>query len=129
MRICTKCKINEPRNKTSSYCNDCFNLYQNDYYKKNFNRIKETSSKRREKIRNFIINAKDIPCVDCGIKYPYYVMDFDHVRGEKKFNLSIAGNLIPNIKKVIEEIEKCDVVCSNCHRIRTFKRLAYSSTS
>lgn len=65
-------------------------------------------------------DAKNVPCTDCGIKYPSYVMDFDHVRGEKQFNIgSYPLTTIPLAK----EIEKCDVVCSNCHRERTHKRL------
>ena len=61
------------------------------------------------------------PCVDCGINYPYYVMDFDHVRGQKHANVM---ELIKSLskKKIDEEIAKCEIVCSNCHRIRTHMR-------
>ena len=61
------------------------------------------------------------PCVDCKVQYPYYVMDFDHVRGRKHKNVS---ELISSLskKKIDEEIAKCEVVCSNCHRIRTHER-------
>ena len=60
--------------------------------------------------------------MDCGKNYPYWVMDFDHVRGEKSFNLSKYRYSHANIKMVQEEIDKCDLVCSNCHRDRTHKR-------
>ena len=58
------------------------------------------------------------PCADCKLNFPYYVMDFDHVRGIKHKNVS---ELIPTLskKKIDDEIKKCEVVCSNCHRIRT----------
>jgi lysyl-tRNA synthetase class I len=48
-------------------------------------------------------------------------MDFDHVRGRKHKNVS---ELIDSLskKKIDEEIAKCEVVCSNCHRIRTHNR-------
>lgn len=61
------------------------------------------------------------PCVDCKIQYPYYVMDFDHVRGKKHKNVM---ELVPTLskKKIDEEIAKCEVVCSNCHRVRTHLR-------
>ena len=61
------------------------------------------------------------PCLDCGINYPYYVMDFDHVRGKKHKNVM---ELIPTLskKKIDEEIAKCEIVCSNCHRYRTHIR-------
>lgn len=55
-------------------------------------------------------------------------MDFDHVRGEKKFNLAVAANKNISIARIQDEIAKCDVVCANCHRERTFKR-ALSLTS
>lgn len=74
---------------------------------------------RRELARR----AKDVPCADCGQRYPYYVMDFDHVRGEKKFCIGVAvGTNIAGINQFLDEIAKCEVVCSNCHRTRTFVR-------
>ena len=61
------------------------------------------------------------PCLDCKEYYPYYVMDFDHVRGKKQANVM---ELIPTLskKRIDQEIAKCEIVCSNCHRIRTHKR-------
>lgn len=58
--------------------------------------------------------------MDCGVKFVWYIMEFDHVRGVKIFNISkMVGR---GMKAVLEELAKCDVVCANCHRIRTFKR-------
>lgn len=62
------------------------------------------------------------PCKDCEQYYPYYVMDFDHVKGDKLRNL--ASMTTYSWEKVLAEIEKCDLVCSNCHRVRTHKRLS-----
>lgn len=64
---------------------------------------------------------KDQPCTDCGGVFPSCVMDFDHVpeRGAKLFPL---GRSDRSIKALTEEIAKCDVVCANCHRIRTQNR-------
>ena len=61
------------------------------------------------------------PCVDCGINYPYYVMDFDHVRGQKHANVMELVSTLSK-KRIDEEIAKCEIVCSNCHRIRTHMR-------
>ena len=68
--------------------------------------------------KRLIERVKDVPCADCGHKFPTYVMDFDHVRGEKSFNISRGRG--HSIKKLKEEIAKCDIVCANCHRIRLF---------
>lgn len=59
--------------------------------------------------------------MDCGQSYHYSVMDFDHVRGEKIGNVN---KLMTRrcIAKLEEEIAKCDLVCSNCHRLRTWER-------
>jgi hypothetical protein len=50
------------------------------------------------------------------------VFDFDHVRGEKLFSLAKARTR--SLEEIVEEMEKCDVVCANCHRIRTATRRA-----
>lgn len=65
---------------------------------------------------------KGKPCADCAKTFPYYVMDFDHVRGTKLFTLGEAPARRGR-DQILEEAAKCDVVCSNCHRIRTHKRL------
>lgn len=77
---------------------------------------------RRDILSNLIAQAKDVPCADCGKKYPSYVMDFDHVIGEKKYRISQARSRYHKIETVQKEIDKCDVVCSNCHRERTHNR-------
>ena len=61
------------------------------------------------------------PCIDCGINYPYYVMDFDHVRGQKHANVMELVSTLSK-KRIDLEIAKCEIVCSNCHRIRTHMR-------
>jgi hypothetical protein len=53
------------------------------------------------------------PCVDCGETDPV-VLEFDHVRGKKKFNIS--GNAYAKSDQELEkEIAKCEVRCRNCH--------------
>ena len=59
--------------------------------------------------------------MDCGKQYSYYVMDLDHVRGEKICNVSLMVSMGFSDEEIIEEIAKCDVVCSNCHRERTYR--------
>jgi hypothetical protein len=63
------------------------------------------------------------PCADCGIQYPPYVMQYDHVRGKKEFVISsqVSRGQV-SMSRLLSEIEKCDLVCANCHAIRTFTR-------
>lgn len=64
---------------------------------------------------------KNVPCFDCGYKYPRCVMEFDHTRGVKKYNITgMAGGY--KRETIQKEIDKCDVVCANCHNIRTHRR-------
>jgi hypothetical protein len=78
-------------------------------------RYRQYSRDRQKRIRQMKRDAKQKPCADCGVQYPYWVMQFDHVRGEKKCNISEA-NL--RVGALLEEIAKCDVVCANCHALR-----------
>jgi hypothetical protein len=59
-------------------------------------------------------------CADCGQSDPV-VLEFDHVRGVKKRSI---GFLVQNSswRMIEDEIAKCDVVCANCHRRRTYQR-------
>jgi len=85
---------------------------------------KVSIAKQKAYLAQYIRDLKEkIPCMDCGINYPYYVMDFDHVRGKKHANVM---ELIPTLskKRIDQEIAKCELVCSNCHRKRThFRKL------
>jgi hypothetical protein len=69
----------------------------------------------------YIDSFKNKPCMDCGKEFPNYCMDFDHVRGKKNDNLSTMKSN-RTFKRILEEINKCELVCANCHRIRTHNR-------
>lgn len=62
---------------------------------------------------------KDVPCADCGKQYPHYVMDYDHINGDKVHGIGyLAG--IGHRAALLRELPKCELVCSNCHRERTW---------
>ena len=91
----------------------CFRCYMRTY-------AADKNSKFKRAARNYIAEAKrNVSCADCGGKFPPCCMHFDHVpgRGPKLFNLG-SGDY--SIKAVQAEIEKCDIVCANCHAIRTW---------
>lgn len=90
------------------------------HYLKNKQRYIANAVAAREKLRVFMREKKDMPCTDCGIKYPYYVMQFDHLR-DKEYHISTLVNS-NNIKKLEAELAKCEVVCANCHAERTYRR-------
>lgn len=73
----------------------------------------------RKLIKKFVFDAKDQPCTDCGKDFPSYVMDFDHVRGPKVGSISSLVSKC-DLSKIEAEIAKCEIVCANCHRERTW---------
>lgn len=83
--------------------------------------VLEQSRATYNKRRSLINDYKSKPCADCGIKYPPYVMDFDH-RDPATKTFVIGQGRQKELLKVLSEISKCDVVCSNCHRLRTYRR-------
>lgn len=106
-------------------CKTCNNTYNIDYkYSTTNNRCKtcdKNSSKNRrtanrKALYNYLLTH---PCVDCSENDPV-VLEFDHLDPKKKINniSSMMGNSWHSIKI---EIDKCDVVCANCHRRRTAK--------
>lgn len=61
-------------------------------------------------------------CHDCGIKYPHYILEFDHRPGKKKIDVVYRVLKKYGRDAAWEEARKCDVVCSNCHKERTYAR-------
>ena len=78
------------------------------------------NARRYARNRAIIDAAKSKPCVDCQQTFPPYVMDLDHVRGEKVMAVALMRTMNPDL--LMAEIAKCEAVCSNCHRYRTFRR-------
>jgi hypothetical protein len=76
--------------------------------------------KERKSKRKFYKELKQRPCEDCHKQFPSCAMDFDHVRGQKLFGISENTNY--SFEDLVTEVEKCDIICSNCHRIRTEER-------
>jgi hypothetical protein len=97
------------------------------HYLKNKQRYLDRNKRYREEIRKYVQDIKEnTPCADCGKKYPYYVMDFDHL-GDKEFDINYL-TATGRCGKLRDEIKKCEVVCANCHRIRTHNRASTSSS-
>lgn len=135
MKKCNRCgeikshnEFNKKR-KTGiqAYCKPCQNEYGREHYHKDreANAEKQRLAKvaRMNGIKHDVRKLKEeTPCADCGMKYPYYVLDFDHINGKKTTHISemiAQGNAR---WRIFSEIAKCQVVCANCHRKRTHER-------
>lgn len=97
------------------------------YCKVHSQKSRANRAARYARNRRIIEEGKSKPCMDCGGTFHFVAMDFDHVRGEKLFSLGVVQG--HSVEKIMAEIAKCDVVCSNCHRIRTWKRRRGIETS
>ena len=134
MKICSKCqetKSNDQFNRKTGkylqpYCRDCQKIYRREWYLANqqleIKRNREQKAARRDKAREWVWKyLLAHPCVDCGESDPV-VLEFDHVTGDKQFNIGNAvyqGRIISSLEK---EITKCVVRCCNCHKRRTAKQ-------
>ena len=133
---CTKCdkeledkdfpfrnKKNNLRHKTCKYCQRIkikahYENNKSEYLIRAKNKNKEIS----QEIKLLIESVKNVPCSDCGQLFHHCAMDFDHVRGQKVESVSFLKKF-HSISKIKKEIEKCEVVCANCHRVRTYNRI------
>lgn len=90
-------------------------------------RIKERDAARERRQRSLVRFLVDLrkaaPCVDCGQRYPALVMEFDHRDAESKTaDVAVLVHKRANPSTTFTEIAKCDLVCANCHRLRTLDR-------
>lgn len=88
------------------------------------NREKYMQTKRgiiKEK-RQWLASYKEkVGCADCHNKFPSYILDLDHRDGKTKVK-NVSHMVSYGWEVLKKEVEKCDVVCSNCHRTRTYVR-------
>lgn len=79
---------------------------------------------RVEELRQWLFEKKHMQsCSDCTTCYPAWVLDFDHREGvEKEMDIGkmVCGAF--SKEKILQEMQKCDLVCANCHRTRTHSR-------
>lgn len=83
-------------------------------------KLRQQTNERNRRVKDFLkVYKLSQGCKDCGYNKHHVALDFDHVRGKKELNVCFSKS----IEQAKKEIAKCEVVCSNCHRIRTYMRL------
>lgn len=133
MKNCKKCGEQDPskftENNKSGYCKPCQKEYAAEHYRKNKEKYAETQRKNRplqtiEWWKWFTELKTNVSCTDCVIIYLPCIIDFDHLDGHKKRDkVSRMVNTCYAKEEILKEIAKCEPVCGNCHRDRTYKRL------
>ena len=123
-KICKKCGITKniinftllKTGKPHSYCKQCLRTLNTEYGQ---------SRKLKQQFRQskqYIIDQKDNkPCTDCKQIFRYWALDFDHIEDKYKSINTLQNRQLDLIK---QEIKKCELLCANCHRIRTIERKA-----
>jgi len=107
-----------------TFCRPCRSAYGKEHYAANRSRYIEQARVQKQRLRlerttYLLAFFRTHPCVDCGEQDPV-VLEFDHLR-DKSFAIGPALTT-RNWQSILDEIEKCEVVCSNCHRRRTARR-------
>ncbi len=133
MKKCSRCNQLKPLTEFGShktkhdgkccYCLECKSTQVREYYASNEAYRQQTKERAAEaKRRNKIAVYKYLlvhPCVDCG-EADVIVLDFDHRDPSlKRESVSTLSRQAVKWQTVQDEIDKCDVRCSNCHRKRT----------
>jgi hypothetical protein len=81
---------------------------------------KLTTQKFQQSRRDWLNKIKtDRGCAVCGYNAHPSALDFNHVRGEKSFGVSQDPKTA--MHKLLKEIDKCEILCANCHRIHTYE--------
>ena len=138
-KVCTKCAIlknlaefsarKAKKDGRASWCRECFKTHWQKRYYENHEHYRNSHNKSRNNIRKQ--NAQKVfeyltqnPCISCGESDPI-VLEFDHRDSTTK--LENISNLISNgsWQAIEQEIEKCDVLCANCHRRKSAKQFGY----
>jgi hypothetical protein len=127
MKKCTKCGLEKDesefqkkrKNSLQPICKKCKNEYDKAWYINNTRRRENLNIRAKERVirnKKFLREYKlSIGCKLCGYNKTYHALEFHHVDGnDKKYNVSLMRTL--SIETVMKEIEKCIVVCANCHR-------------
>lgn len=115
------------RTRIQSYCRECAKDSWRDWYRVPKNRehhlalVAARRSARIARHKRLLAELKSAPCADCGQRFPPEAMDFDHI-GDKRDNIS---RLLASVgdTALLDELAKCEVVCANCHRVRTAERI------
>jgi len=140
-KLCPKCQKIHPRScyrqrrkngkALASYCRSCERAYLRGYYHRvdasnQILRVAKNCRLYREQRRRTILEYLSThPCTDCGEHDPT-VLEFDHVRGQKRASVSRLRQNHASEESMLLEISKCEVRCVNCHRRKTFRQFNYA---
>lgn len=126
-KVCTRCYLDKPlacfstnKNKKDGYnyvCRDCQNIYVRQHYVENRQKYIDKSLKRKKEATAFLTTYKSNKKCTCCSESDSACLDFHHKNPSDKIdNICLMANKGCSLKTLMKEIEKCILLCSNCHR-------------
>lgn len=109
-----------------SRCRECQRKKVQEYRKDPINEYNKKSKLRNLSAKKAAIEYKGGACEDCRGIFPESVYDFHHTDPTKK-DISPADALKRTFAKAKEELDKCILLCANCHRIRHWENYTENS--
>ena len=131
-KFCPKCKLNldlscfgKKRKALQPFCKECNKAYHKEHYLKNkkkyIQKAEEYKSKFKENFIKKYVIGKSCKCGESRIE----CLEFHHKNPNHKFDSICNLSRACNIKKLEKEIEKCEIMCANCHRVETAKQYGW----
>ena len=116
---------NRQKGTRANRCRECARKLSKERYRKSPEKWIEKAKRRNVRVRRenrikLIRYLQQHPCIDCG-ESDVVVLDFDHVRGKKRHDVTRMAALCYSWEVILKEITKCEIRCANCHRRRTAK--------
>lgn len=122
IKYCTKCQQDAEFTPKGKRCQACNREYQRQHYLAHKETYLDKAYARRDMMKQFVWGILcQSQCVDCSEADPI-VLEFDHVRGVKLGNVMNMAQDQAAKSKIQSEIDKCEIVCANCHKKRTYGR-------
>jgi len=127
---CSRCGIDRPlrefhraENGRQPWCKSCKREYAAAHYQANKARRQADNKRRHNEFLRWYIGLKaGRPCSDCGYVFHPAAMQWDHLPGSSKVADVAVLARRGNRQRVLDEVAKCELVCANCHAVRSCAR-------
>jgi hypothetical protein len=131
MKKCGSCRKTLPLDRFhrrgagyQTWCKQCRRVYDRDYHRRHGSLRVRQARLRHEALVGWYRELKtDRPCADCRGRFHHAAMTWDHLPGVRKVaEVSTLAYHTHSRASVLAEIAKCELVCANCHAVRSFER-------
>ena len=131
MTVCTKCGVDKPEDEFSwksqpkgikhSHCKPCHRVIRQKHYQNTAAKTRTDTKAYRKEIKSWMAEYKtSLSCSECGFSHPA-ALDFHHTNpAEKEADPGAMTALGWAKSRIMKELDKCIVLCANCHRIHHY---------